>query len=73
MIEDVFEGFFKVISRFIGYFLIEIVFELIIKGTGYCIYKLFSDKEPASDELAITILGILFWLVISVFGYLIYK
>lgn len=46
MIEDVFEGMFRIIGRFIGYFISEIMFEIIIKGTGCLIYKVFSDKQP---------------------------
>ena len=71
MIEDVFEGMFRIIGRFIGYFIFEIVFEIIIKGTGCLIYKLFSDKQP--DELVVTIIGVVFWLVASTLGYMIYK
>lgn len=70
MIEDVFEGVFRVIGRFIGYFIVEILFEVFIKGTGYFIYKVFSDKEP--DELVVTILGVMFWVMVGALAYMIY-
>lgn len=64
MIEDVFEGIFRVVGRFIWYFLIDILFEILIKGTGCVIYNLFSNNEP--NELVATIIGGLFWLLIGV-------
>ena len=71
MIEDVFEGIFRMIGRFVVYFLFDILFEIVIKGTGHIIYKLFSDKDP--DDLAVTILGIIFWLVLSALSYTFYS
>lgn len=64
MIEDVFEGLFKIIGRLIGYIIIEIVFELVIKIPGYYITKVFSKNNPDPDGLMIILVGFLFWAII---------
>ena len=40
MVEEVFEGFFRVIGRLITQVIIEFVFEILIKGPGYLKAKL---------------------------------
>ena len=60
------------IFRVIGRVLIEVFFELILQGTGYFLLKLVRPKHEPSDA-ACAIAGILFWLVMAVGGYFIYK
>lgn len=73
MIEDVIEGFFRVMGRFVGQFFIEVVFEIIIKGPGYFIVKLFIKGEPNPDGAAVVITGVLFWLVLGCGAYSLYS
>lgn len=73
MIEDVFEGIFIIFGRFVGYIIIEILFEIVLKGPGCVIYRLFSKQDPQADALVVTLLGLIFWVVIGFIGYMIYS
>ena len=73
MIEDVVEGIFRVVGRFIGQIFIEIVFELLIKGPGYFISKVFTKHDPNPDGFVVVITGILFWVVVGFGFYSIYS
>ena len=68
MIEDVVEGIFKIVGRFIVQIFLEIVFEILIKGPGYFISRLLTKHDPNPDGFAVVIAGILFWVVIG-FGF----
>ena len=61
------EGFasvFKLIFRFI----IEIVFEILIKGLGYLICRVFNRRiDP--NGIIVVIVGIVIWALIIWFGY----
>ena len=72
MIEDVFEGIFKVVGRFIGYIVVEIVFEILIKGTGYFITSFFTKNDPDPEGLLVIFVGAVFWAIISALAYSIY-
>lgn len=72
MIEDVFEGMFRVIGRLIGYFVIEIVFEILLKGTGYFITRLFTKNNPNPEGLLVIFVGAVFWVIVSALAYSIY-
>lgn len=72
MIEDVFEGIVRVIGRLIGYFVIEIVFEILIKGTGYFITRLFTKNDPNPEGLLVIFVGAVFWVIVSALAYSIY-
>ncbi len=72
MIEDVFEGIFRVIARFIGYIVVEIVFEILLKGSGYIILKPFCRHRPDMEGLAVIVVGALFWIIIIGLGYSFY-
>ena len=72
MIDDIFEGLLKVIGRLIGYFIVEIVFEILIKGTGYFITRLFTKNDPNPEGFLVIFVGTLFWTIISALAYSIY-
>lgn len=65
MIEDIAGGFFKVIGRLFAGIFIEVILEILIKGPGYFIKKLFSKKDPDPDGIDVALLGILFWLAVG--------
>ena len=69
MIEDVVEGIFKVLGRFLGYLFLEIIFELLVKGPGYFIAKIFTKNPPDLDGFIVIVVGILFW---SIIGFCVY-
>lgn len=58
--------------RFLAQFFVEIVLEVLVKGPGYVICRLFS-KNVDTDGFMIVIVGLLFWLVIGGCGYAVYK
>ena len=72
MIEGVFEGLFRIIGRLIGYFITEIMFEILIKGTGYFITRLFTKNDPNPEGFLVISVGALFWIIISALAYSIY-
>ena len=60
--------------RVIGQFVLEIVLEILIKGPGYVIVRAFRRRESVDPDSAVVILvGILFWVVLIVGGYLAYQ
>lgn len=65
MIEDVVEGVFRVLGRFFGRIFIEIIFELLIKGPGYVIVKIFTKKSPDPDGTWVAVSGIIFWVIVG--------
>jgi hypothetical protein len=73
MIEEVVGGIFKVLGRFIGQFIIEVLFELLLKGPGYLISKQFTKSDPNPDGFIVLLCGLLFWLVIGFGTYGIYS
>ena len=57
MVEEVFEGFFRVIGRLITQVIIEFVFEILIKGPGYFITKQFTVEKPEIDSATVVFVG----------------
>ena len=72
MIEEVAGGVFKVVVRILGHILLEVIFELIVKGPGYLICKLFTKRDLDPDGFVVVLTGFLFWLVIGVGAYSLY-
>ena len=72
MIEEVVEGAFKVVGRFLGYIVLAIIFELLLKGPGYFISKQFTKRAPDPDGFIVVLLGFLFWAVLSIGAYSVY-
>lgn len=64
MLDDLFDGFFKGLFRFIWYFISDVVFGYIIKGPGYVIVRLYTKRQHFdSDAWQVWAWGIAFWLV----------
>ena len=60
------------ILRFVGRIFVELVFELLIQGTGHVILKtLRSRKEPGDTESAIV--GLLVWVAVAAAGFWLYQ
>lgn len=57
--------------RWIGYFVAETLFEVLIKGLGYLIWKPFLRNVDPNGALAV-FTGILAWLLIGFGGYWLY-
>ena len=70
MLEDVFEGVFRALGRLFAQIFVEVIFELLIKGPGYFICKLFSRDKPDPDSGIVILIGLLFWIVL---GWIIYS
>ena len=72
--EEVIVGIFKFIGRAIVHIFIELILELLIKGPGYLIIKIFSninEKEPTENK--IIIIGLLFWCLVGAVAYMVFK
>jgi|GraSoi2013_100cm_1033763.scaffolds.fasta_scaffold496267_2 hypothetical protein len=62
------------ILRVIGQFVLELVLEILIKGPGYVIVRALRRRKDIDPEGAVVILvGILFWVVLVVGGYVAYR
>jgi len=72
-IDELTGGLLRFVFRFIGEFLLETVFEIVIKGPGYLILKTVTGKAPDPEEWDVLIVGVLFWLVVGGVGYLVYS
>lgn len=63
-VEELASGLFSVIARFFGYVLIDIMLEILVKGTGYLIIKALpfsNQKEINPDGFQVVIAGFAFW------------
>lgn len=52
------------VFRFVGQVLIDVVAEVIVKGPGYLICRLFS-KNVDPDGMRVAVVGILFWITLA--------
>ena len=60
------------IARFVGRILFESIFEFIIQGTGFILVRTVrSTTKP--DDTACVVVGLLFWVAVSVGGYFVYR
>ena len=73
-IEEIASGLFRLLGKLIGQVFIELILELVIKGPGYIIIKLFSkNKENEPSETPEFMVGILFWVVIALIVFVVFK
>ena len=73
-IEEIASGLFRIIGKLIGQVFLELIFEIILKGPGYIIVKLFSkNKEKEPSETPVFIVGVLFWVVIALIAFVVMK
>lgn len=52
------------VFRFVGHMLLDVVAEVIVKGPGYLICRLFS-KDVDPDGMRVAVVGILFWITLA--------
>jgi len=71
MIGELAEGILGGALRFIGRIFLELIVEVMIRGAGYLICRLFS-KRVDSDSVFVLVVGILIWLVLMAGGYVLY-
>jgi ABC-type tungstate transport system substrate-binding protein len=70
-IEEIAESLIKSSIKLLSRFFIEIVIELLIKGTGYYLCQIFIRQVNPNCSFVV-IVGLLFWFIISLsiyFGY----
>ncbi|MBV1871960.1 MAG: hypothetical protein KUG83_05385 [Gammaproteobacteria bacterium] len=65
MIEDIVGGIFRVLGRFVSQIFIEIIFDILLKGPGYFIGRIFTKGEPDPDGFIVVTTGIVFWVVLG--------
>ena len=52
--------------------IVQIFVEILVKGPGYLLVKLFK-ANAGPDGLIVFLVGILFWMVIAICSFIIYK
>ena len=62
----------RVMVEIVGRGLVELIFEIMIKGSGYILLRIFRPKSDPGEG-ACTIVGIIFWILIGTVAYLIYR
>lgn len=67
-LDDVVGVGFAAIGRFIAGFFVDIVFELLIRGLGYGICRIFSRNVQA-DDFSSVVVGVFAWAAILAAGY----
>ena len=75
-VEDLAEGILRFVGRVVAQFFVDVVFELLIKGPGYVLAKLLSRsgaKELDPDGFLVVTTGLLFWVVVGVAAYFVYR
>lgn len=68
VIGEVVGGVFRIIGRI----LLEVVFELLVKGAGYLVCRPFK-RNVDPDSGLVVVVGLVFWLVAGVIGYAVYR
>lgn len=66
-IDTIFEGFLGSILRFIGWVLVDVILEILVKGLGYLICRPFGKVDP--DGLAALVFGVVGWAILGAVGY----
>ncbi|VUD63767.1 hypothetical protein TDB9533_03179 [Thalassocella blandensis] len=69
-IDTIAEGIFGSILRFIGWVLVDVIFEFLVKGMGYLVCRPFKKVNP--DGLVALLVGIVSWIFLGIFIYLLY-
>ena len=59
------------VFRLIGHIFVEVVLELLIKGPGYAICRLFRT-DPDPDDAVVVFVGLLFWGIVGIAVYAAY-
>jgi hypothetical protein len=54
------------VLKFIGRLIFEVVFEFLIKGTGYILCRPFSRRKLDPDGGLVVAAGLVFWLAVGV-------
>ncbi len=67
-LEELAGGFLGGLFRLVGYFFMHIVFELLLKRTGYFIRRFFSRSVNTQSE-GTALVGLGFWLVVAALVY----
>lgn len=60
------------VLRFFGHILFEVVFEFLIKGTGYALIRLVRPRYEPRESLCGGV-GLLFWVALAVGGFYLYR
>ena len=56
----------------VGEIFVELVFEIMIKGSGYILLRIFRPKSDPGEG-ACAIVGIIFWILVGTAAYFIYR
>lgn len=59
------------IIRFFGEIFVQVIVEILIRGPGYLICRIF-DKRIDSESIWVLFVGILFWLLVGFCGHYVY-
>jgi len=59
------------VARIAGRIVVELVFEVVVQGTGYALLRLFRPDHEPSDT-ACAVVGLSFWVGVVAAGYWLY-
>ena len=60
------------IARVVGRILVEVCFEILIRGAGDVLVRIVKPKAQPDDAVC-TVVGLLFWLVVGIGSYFVYR
>jgi len=73
-VEEIFEGFFRLILRGILYFIVEILFHVVLSAPGEIIGSLISQRTGGPGKWLVFWISFIFWVgVLGVSYYYIYE
>jgi hypothetical protein len=70
-LDDIAGGLISGVFRVIAHILVDVVLELLIKGPGYAICRIFRT-DPDPDAGVVVFVGLLFWAIVGVIIYVAY-
>ncbi|GAB2197034.1 hypothetical protein [Sessilibacter sp. MAH4] len=60
------------VFRLIGSFIVDVIFEILVKGLGYLICRPFL-KSIDPDGIVVVLVGFVAWIILLFTGYIVYQ
>jgi hypothetical protein len=65
-VEEILAATGRLILRFLGYVIVQLVLEFAVKGPGYVVVRIFKNKEDVDPGgRGVLACGLLFWLAVT--------
>ncbi len=66
---EIASGFLEIIGRIF----MELILEILIKGPGYLIVKIFTKKNINPDSFLVIVIGLIVWVIFGYGVFLVYS